>query len=132
MAECQPHVLQRGKCARGPWKPGSVLRAVSPKGDRPRGGSHSSRRGIAPCAQAANPGLSGRNVPALAPKDAGAGPLFGLAPGGVCHAGPVASTPVRSCRTLSPLPVRFPSIGGILSVALSLGFASEDARRAGV
>src|SRR3546814_27139 len=65
-------------------------------------------------------------------KDAGARPLFGLAPGGVCHASPVASTPVRSCRTLSPLPVRFPPIGGILSVALSLGFAPEGTRRAGV
>lgn len=30
--------------------------------------------------------------------------LFGLAPGGVCHAGPVAGPAVRSCRTLSPLP----------------------------
>ncbi len=29
---------------------------------RPREGSHSSRRGIAPCAQAANPGLSRRNA----------------------------------------------------------------------
>ena len=30
--------------------------------------------------------------------------LFGLAPGGVCHATPVASRAVRSYRTLSPLP----------------------------
>ena len=54
-------------------------------------------------ALAANPGRSGRNSPAR--RKAGARPLFGLAPGGVCHAGPVASAPVRSCRTLSPLPV---------------------------
>jgi len=33
-------------------------------------------------------------------------PLFGLAPGGVYRAGPVAGTAVRSCRTLSTLPVR--------------------------
>jgi len=33
-------------------------------------------------------------------------PLFGLAPGGVCRAGPVASPAVRSCRTLSPWPAR--------------------------
>jgi len=33
-------------------------------------------------------------------------PLFGLAPGGVYPAGPVARTAVRSCRTLSTLPVR--------------------------
>jgi len=32
--------------------------------------------------------------------------LFGLAPGGVCHAGPVARPAVRSYRTLSPLPIR--------------------------
>jgi len=33
-------------------------------------------------------------------------PLFGLAPGGVYRAAPVARDAVRSCRTLSPLPVR--------------------------
>jgi len=33
-------------------------------------------------------------------------PLFGLAPGVVYPAGPVARTAVRSCRTLSTLPVR--------------------------
>ena len=32
-------------------------------------------------------------------------PLFGLAPDGVCRATPVARRPVRSYRTLSPLPV---------------------------
>jgi hypothetical protein len=31
-------------------------------------------------------------------------PLFGLAPGGVCPAAPVARGAVRSCRTVSPLP----------------------------
>ena len=31
--------------------------------------------------------------------------LFGLAPGGVCHATSVTGRPVRSYRTLSPLPV---------------------------
>jgi len=31
--------------------------------------------------------------------------LFDLAPGGVCHAAPVTRRAVRSCRTLSPLPV---------------------------
>jgi len=33
-------------------------------------------------------------------------PLFGLAPGGVYRAGLVAKSAVRSCRTLSTLPVR--------------------------
>jgi len=31
-------------------------------------------------------------------------PLFGLAPGGVCRAAPVAGGAVRSCRAVSPLP----------------------------
>lgn len=55
----------------------------------------------------------------------GAPSLFGLAPGGVCRAAAVTSGAVRSCRTLSPLPVlttpeRARAIGGLLSVALSL------------
>src|SRR5258708_40358646 len=51
-----------------------------------------------------------RNLPGrLARKPAGAlasstPPLFGLAPGGVYRAGPVAGTAVASCPTLSPLP----------------------------
>jgi len=51
-------------------------------------------------------------------------PLFGLAPGGVYHAAPVARGAVRSYRTLSPLPLiqRIARVwGGLLSVALSLG-----------
>src|SRR5690606_15186992 len=51
------------------------------------------------------PGLSERNTPAVVPKNSGARPLFGLAPGGVCHANPVTRAPVRSYRTLSPMPV---------------------------
>jgi hypothetical protein len=39
------------------------------------------------------------------PACADAGSLFGLAPGGACHAASVASGPVRSYRTLSPLPL---------------------------
>lgn len=35
-----------------------------------------------------------------------AGSLFGIAPGGACHAGPVASPPVGSYPTVSPLPPR--------------------------
>ena len=49
-------------------------------------------------------------------------PLYGLAPGGVCRAGPVAGPAVRSYRTLSPLPAGLTArAGGLLSVALSLG-----------
>src|ERR1700754_1426320 len=44
--------------------------------------------------------------------------LFGLAPGGVCHAVAVAGNAVRSYRTFSPL---LAEAGGSFSVALSLG-----------
>ena len=47
--------------------------------------------------RAAYPGLD-RDGPSQSP-------LFGLAPDGVCHATPVASGPVCSYHTLSPLPV---------------------------
>jgi hypothetical protein len=47
------------------------------------------------------PEPSGRRRPY---QQAGAGSLFGLAPGGACHAIPVTRDPVRSYRTLSPLP----------------------------
>ncbi len=58
--------------------------------------------------------------------------LFGLAPGGVCHAASVASRAVRSYRTVSPLPVPFGfalprAIGGLFSAALSVAL-----RRPGV
>src|SRR5262249_58608654 len=49
--------------------------------------------------------------------------LFGLAPGGVCRAASVAGSAVRSYRTVSPLPrLNATRRGGLLSVALSLGF----------
>ena len=57
-------------------------------------------------------------------------PLFGLAPGGACHARGVAVPAVRSYRTLSPLPhirsLRAGRRGGLLSVALSLGSPPPD------
>ncbi len=65
------------------------------------------------------PGRRHGNLPAGL---TGVPPLFGLAPGGVYHAGPVAGAAVRSYRTLSPLPsLAEASEGGLLSVALSLG-----------
>ena len=54
-------------------------------------------------------------------------PLFGLAPGGACHASRVAARAVRSYRTLSPLP--HGTRGGLLSVALSLGSPPPDVIR---
>jgi len=50
--------------------------------------------------QAADPGLWARKPWARTP----ARPLFGIAPGGACHAGAVASPPVGSYPTFSPLP----------------------------
>jgi len=74
----------------------------------------------------ASSSLPGTQVARAAPR-----PLFGLAPSGVCRAASVTSGPVRSYRTLSPLPVRparaRAAIGGLLSVALSVA-----SRRPGV
>jgi len=72
--------------------------------DRIGRGSHSSRRRIAPCAPATNPGLSERNTPAHCwARD----PYAVLLRVGFAMTGTVTGPPVRSCRTLSPLPVRF-------------------------
>ena len=46
--------------------------------------------------------------------------LFGLAPGGVYHASTVTIAAVRSYHTISPLPRRLKTTGGIFSVALSM------------
>ncbi len=43
--------------------------------------------------------------PGNGPRQKPVSSLFGLAPGGVCRAAPVASRAVRSYRTLSPLPL---------------------------
>ena len=91
-------VQRRVKC-QGACKPGSVARTVSHERPYPHWQPFLS----ATCCHAApatNPGGRVRNRPALS----SAPPLFGLAPGGVCRAAPVASRAVRSCRTLSPLP----------------------------
>src|SRR3954462_12264806 len=69
-----------------------------------------------PCASRNLPGRWAGNSPRGFPL---APPLFGLAPGGVYRAAPVASRAVGSYPTLSPLPRQ--SRGGLLSVALSLG-----------
>ena len=53
------------------------------------------------------PDGSGRRRPYLG-ANRGAPSLFGLAPGGACHAVPVAGSAVRSYRTLSPLPAFAP------------------------
>ena len=89
---------------------------------------HSSGTPVTRClkqpTRAADPDRSGPSEEEPAP------PLFGLAPGGVCRAGPVAGPAVRSYRTVSPLPPPFlpprhagwvGGAGGLFSVALSLG-----------
>ena len=55
---------------------------------------------LGPPLPTASSSLPGTRTGRAAPR-----PLFGLAPGGVCRATSVTSGPVRSYRTLSPLPV---------------------------
>ena len=69
------------------------------------------------------------SLPGIEAERATPHPLFGLAPGGVYRATPVSGGPVRSYRTLSPLPVPRRAIGGLLSVALSV---VDQGRRPGV
>ena len=54
--------------------------------------------------------------------------LFGLAPGGACHAVYVTANAVRSYRTFSPFPDRCRK-GSLFSVALSLRSPSPDVIR---
>ena len=54
---------------------------------------------VLPRASRDQPGRRAENVPGPEPMP----PLFGLAPGGVYRAAPVAGRAVRSCRTVSPL-----------------------------
>ena len=99
-------------------KPGSVGRAASRARDGHSSGTPVAWRLEQPTRTAGSghrsrcDGLRRRTAPSL----------FGLAPGGVCHAVGVAVDAVRSYRTLSPLPrLNATRRGGLLSVALSLG-----------
>ena len=105
---------QRVSSARN--KPSSVRRiSIASRQRRQRGGIIY----LGPTLLPASSSLPGTQVVRAAPR-----PLFGLAPGGVCRATSVTSGPVRSYRTLSPLPVRLArtlaAIGGLLSAALSV------------
>ena len=86
----------------------------------PERGSHSSGTAFARClaqpTRMTGPETGCSN--ACAPP---ASSLFGLAPGGVCRAVPIAGGAVRSCRTISPLRQAEARFRGIISVALSLG-----------
>jgi len=81
----------------------------------------------------ASSNLPGRLDPDIIPKRVlahGFAPsLFGLAPGGVCHAAGVTVDAVRSYRTFSPLPQLNNRHGGMFSVALSLGSHPPDVIR---
>ena len=90
-----PTAPRRAGSARN--KPSSVRRVKRASRRWPaRGGIIS----LGPTLLPASCGLPGIQTARAAPH-----PLFGLAPGWVCRATPVTSGPVRSYRTLSPLPV---------------------------
>ena len=97
-------------------KPGSVPPALA-SGEAD---GHSSGPAIAGRFSRPTRTLEGRRRRLPDPMRPGATSLFGLAPGGACHAVPVARSAVGSYPTLSPLPPPKPK-GGLLSVALSLG-----------
>ena len=94
---------------------GSVSRILSP--GLLRGGDHSSGAPVIRRLDAAYP----RGIPRRATSPL----LFGLAPGGVYRAVSVTRDAVSSYLAVSPLPATgsgTPSAGGLLSVALSVGF----------
>ncbi len=128
--------LRRGAC-----KPGSVMRAVcvrhkAPNTSPARAAIHLRRTLLHGSSN--QPGRSRGETPLPCALRPGAPPLFGLAPGGVCQVGPCCHVP----GALLPHPFTLacegePSIGGLLSVALSLGFGrarrcESYPRRAGV
>ncbi len=60
-----------------------------------------------PAGSSCQPGSAGARRPCGRTR---ARSLFGIAPGGACHAGPVASPPVGSYPTVSPLPARMQAV----------------------
>ena len=92
----------------------------------PRRDGHSSGTRIA--ARLEQPTRTTRPGKGPSPLARKASSLFGFAPGGACHAVPVAGSAVRSYRTFSPLPAT-EAVGGSISVALSLGSPPPDVIR---
>ena len=100
-------------------KPSSVRRfGIASRQSRRQGGIIS----LGPALLPASSSLPGTQVARAAPR-----PLFGLAPGGVCLATSVTSGPVRSYRTLSPLPVLLSEPSAVFSL---LHFPSPCGARA--
>jgi len=101
-----------GRGEDGGWIRRPVSRVLCPRtAEAARGGDHSSRPPIAERLTRPTRTARAGDGPTLASQ--GAPSLFGLAPGGACHAVPVTRSAVRSYRTLSPLPAFAPgSFGG--------------------
>ncbi|SDO14048.1 hypothetical protein SAMN05216196_103526 [Lutimaribacter pacificus] len=106
---------------------GPVSRILS-KGSPPLDG-HSSKGTVAGAPPAAYPIPWARTCPAAisVARSARAGTLFGIAPGGACRAGAVASPPVGSYPTVSPFPRT--GRGSFISVALSVRFPCPGVTR---
>ncbi len=68
------------------------------------------------------------SLPGIQTERAAPHPLFGLAPGGVYHATSVSGGPVRSYRTLSPLPVPPRGPSAVYSLRHFPSSAEADAR----
>ena len=99
--------LKRPASVHGVWdqtacKPGSV--PTVPGRTRNRRGGHSSGPALADRFSRPTRIPRAGDGPTRPQKRAGAGSLFGLAPGGACRAVDVTTDAVRSYRTLSPLP----------------------------
>ena len=117
------------KMRRGACKPGSVMRAVcKTRGPThwPRKGSHSSRPCVAARLKQPTRAVTGRNTPALHLAAGRAAPIrscsgWGLPCGPCCHV-PGALLPHPFTLACVPRPFDLRTIGGLLSVALSLGF----------
>ena len=111
-------------CHAGAARARGISRVLSPPSSEEGRGRIIS---LGPASPQASSGLPGTRTGRATPR-----PLFGLAPGGACHAASVTGPPVRSYRTVSPLPEprgKPEAIGGLLSVALSVAARS---RRPGV
>lgn len=108
--------------ARMACKPDSVTAPGEPGADD----GHSSRPAVADGLR--QPTRIARAEEPWAPLPEPARPLFGLAPGGACHATDVAAGAVGSYPTVSPLPAA-EAAGGLFSVALSLGLPRAGVTR---